>query len=93
MTTADFINRVLERSAADAVFRATALHDPVAAFAQIAREHGRTIRGEDAESVVFVRSSDHLDRPSDDPRRAVVVLPDAPPDPRWTGARRRCTSG
>jgi hypothetical protein len=92
MTTADFINRVLERSAADAVFRATALHDPVAAFAQIAREHGRTIRGEDAESVVFVRSSDPPDTQSGDVRRAVVVLPDAPPDPRWTGARRGRTS-
>jgi len=92
MTTADFINRVLERSAADAVFRATALHDPVAALAQIAREHGRTIRGEDAESVVFVRASDDPHTHSGDAHRAVVVLPDAPPDPRWTGARRRRTS-
>lgn len=81
MTTSELVDQVLERSATDAVFRATALHDPVAALAQVARENGLTIQGDEAESVVFVRAPDEAAPINRDTARAVYVLPAPPPHP------------
>jgi hypothetical protein len=80
MTTRDLIDRVLARSADDPVFRATALHDPAAALAAVAREHDLTIRGDQAEAVVFIRDPDDHPSAADD-MRAVYVLPRPPDDP------------
>jgi hypothetical protein len=84
MTTRDLIDRVLARSADDPVFRATALHDPAAALAAVAREHDLTIRGDQAEAVVFIRDPDDHPSAADpdaDDMRAVYVLPRPPDDP------------
>jgi len=86
MTTSELVAQVLERSGSDAVFRATALHDPVAALAQVARENGLTIQGDEAESVAFVRAPEDPapadPAPADrETARAVYVLPAPPPHP------------
>jgi hypothetical protein len=70
MTERELIEHVLRRSTTDAVFRATALHDPVAALAQVAREHGFTIDADRAEAVTFVKT------PSEAGEAGTFVLPD-----------------
>jgi hypothetical protein len=57
MSERELIEQVLRRTTTDSVFRATALHDPVAALAQVARENGLTIDADRAEAVTFVKSA------------------------------------
>ena len=76
MCERDLIEHVLRRSATDSVFRATALHDPVAALAQVARENGHTVDAGLAEAILFIKTAaaDHNREGSE--QRSIFVLPD-----------------
>lgn len=71
MSIQPLIDAVLRRAADDPAFRATAIHDPVAALAEVACQHNRTIRADHAERVTFVRTTDVVT-----PDDVTFVLPD-----------------
>jgi len=77
MSERELIEHVLRRSATDPVFRATALHDPVAALAQVARENGHTVDAGLAEAIVFIKTAGAVASTSGvDDERSTFVLPD-----------------
>jgi len=75
MTNHDLIHYVVRRSASDAVFRAIALCDPVAALAHVAREHGLVINARRADAFAFVGSRDDLPPDERSGGPIAVVLP------------------